>query len=88
MPVIIHINNNIHFHLPDQILSSNTHNPSTIRMNISMAPNNARQEIEENDNDDNDDNKIDTDLDDDDPDSDDVFLTPPTSDNDEDDDAQ
>ena len=85
MPVIIHINNYIHFHLPDQILSSNTHNPSTIRMNISMAPNNAWQEMEENDNDD---NKTGTDLDDDDPDSDDVFLTPPTSDNDEDDDAQ
>ena len=85
MPVIIHINNNIHFHLPDQILSSNTHNPSTIRMNISMAPKNARQETDENDNDD---NKTDTDLDDDDPDSDDVFLTPSTSDNDEDDDAE
>ena len=54
-------------------------------MNISMAPNNARQEMEENDNDE---NKTDTDLDDDDPDSDDVFLTPPTSDNDVDDDAQ
>ena len=85
MPVIIHINNNIHFHLPDQILSLNTHNPSTIRMNISIAPDNARQEMEENDNDD---NKTDTDLDDDDPDSDDIFLTPSTSDNDEDDDAQ
>ena len=78
MPVIIHINSNIHFHLPDQILSSDTHNPSTIRMNISIAPNNAWQETEENDNDD---NRTDTDLDD-------VCLTPPTSDNDEDNDAE
>jgi hypothetical protein len=82
MQVSINITNNMNINLFDQILSSNNRNPGNIGMNVNTDDNNGEEE------DGNDDDESETDQDSDLEESDAAILTPPTSDNNEDDRAE